>query len=396
MKIRVGFIYYHPYPENRGVQQVISLLNKLNIEVDIVALYIRKDKLQDTISLNNYYGILNEPNKLREFYYKAFPFYNNWVKKLTKLSQNRKWNLIFVRESLLANSCIVVGKKNNIPVILDMRENRPDMILSNSFGLKKIIAFMYSKIVKMFENKYLPKFKHIFTVSNELKDWTEKNYNIENKKVTILANYPNSQIISSSKKFRKSNYSLINKNLRLVFAGHVNYNRGLQYIIPALAIMNKKGLNTSLHIIGNGSYISKIKSLTNKYRLNKKVYFHNLIDPSKLMETLAQYDIGLTPYLINKHTSVTVPGKLFEYMAIGLPILSSPRMSVTKIIDKHNCGLYYETFAPEEIANKISILFDQNVRENLGKAGINSIENIYNENTSLRLLKSVLARYPLL
>ncbi len=390
--MRVAIIYSHPYPEGRAVLQLISLLTRLEIEVDVVALFIRQGQTKKASTLVKYFGMVKRPCRAKELYYKSFPLCDNWKRKLQNIYACRKWDLIIVRESLLANSCIWIGKKYSIPVLLDMRENRPDMIISNSFGFKKIMAKPYVKLVRIHEKKYLPKFDHIFTVSDELKNWTIETYNINNTKISTLANYPAEHILKTAHRFKKTDYNSLD-DLKLVFAGYVSFSRGLQYILPAMKILKRKDFKVSLHIIGSGAYIKTLKYVAESLSVKDIVFFYDMIHPDDLMKTLSQYDIGLAPYIVNRHTNVTVPGKLFEYMAVGLPILSSPRKSVIRIINECRCGIIYNSCDPFEISEKIVTLYNVEFRKKLGIAGRKAVEQKFNESSNIRILKNILFDY---
>ena len=142
--MKAVIIYPWEYPENRGIAQLTSLLKRLGFEVDIVSLFVRYDRIKHfEIGIKNL-CISNNINKISKYIFKGYPFFNVWKRKLSRLCVARKWDFIFVRESLLANACLAVGKKYSIPIFLDMRENRPEMIKSNvSYGFKKIFLKSY-------------------------------------------------------------------------------------------------------------------------------------------------------------------------------------------------------------------------------------------------------------
>ena len=50
------------------------------------------------------------------------------------------------------------------------------------------------------------------------------------------------------------------------------------------------------------------------------------------------FDVGLVPHAVNELTQTTIPNKLFDYMAAGLCVLSSPMRPVAEIIEQEKCG----------------------------------------------------------
>lgn len=65
-----------------------------------------------------------------------------------------------------------------------------------------------------------------------------------------------------------------------------------------------------------GADVSLLKNLAN-------VKFHGEIDYEKVPEVLTKFDVGIIPFKINKLTLATNPVKLYEYLAVGCPVVST-------------------------------------------------------------------------
>lgn len=57
------------------------------------------------------------------------------------------------------------------------------------------------------------------------------------------------------------------------------------------------------------------------------------IAKTELNSYLAKMKLGLIPYIINAHTVGVYPTKLFEYLAAGVPVLSTPLPEVAQYAD---------------------------------------------------------------
>jgi len=91
-----------------------------------------------------------------------------------------------------------------------------------------------------------------------------------------------------------------------------------------------------------------------------------------------------------------LPGKLFEFMAVGLPILSSSRPPVVKILEKEKCGIVYESKSPQVIADSIQLILGdfQNLKL-MGSRSIRAFRENYNNSYTSLVLKQVLDKYEL-
>ncbi|NOY70123.1 MAG: glycosyltransferase family 4 protein [Deltaproteobacteria bacterium] len=391
--MRAGVVYYKDYPENRGIAQLVSLLRRLGIGIDLVAASVNKGRIRVADPEIDYFGINKRPGRIVSTIYKPHPFVNLWEKHLVRLCERRRWDFIFVRESLLANTCLAVGKRFAIPVFLDMRENRPDMLKSVMSGSPfRFLLPIYLTLLGYYEKRFLPEFNHIFTVSRELRDWTVETYDIPADRVDVLGNYPSSAILARAAKFSKTAWGE-RKRLSLVFSGNVDHTRGLQYILPAMGILAAKGVDVTMRVIGQGAYLARLKESARDMGIYDRIIFTDLVSPESLMATLSPYDAGVVTDRVNSHTNVTTPGKLFEYMAIGLPVLSSPRRSVIRIVKENRCGIIFQSHDPHDIAEGMMALIDPEARAGLGTAGMSAVAEKYSEDANLKVLELALGKY---
>ena len=61
--------------------------------------------------------------------------------------------------------------------------------------------------------------------------------------------------------------------------------------------------------------------------------------------------VGLVTY--SKDAIMSLPNKPFEYMAEGLPLLSSLRGELRDLIEKHRIGRFYEAGNPSSLADGV-------------------------------------------
>ena len=74
-----------------------------------------------------------------------------------------------------------------------------------------------------------------------------------------------------------------------------------------------------------------------------------------------------------------LPIKLFEYMAVGIPVIASDFPLWRTIVDGANCGILVDPMKPEQIAKAIDWLLD-NPREarKMGERGRRAVLERYN------------------
>lgn len=90
-------------------------------------------------------------------------------------------------------------------------------------------------------------------------------------------------------------------------------------------------------------------------------------------------DIGLVLFLPAPNHKRSLPNKLFEYMAAGLPVVASNFPLWREIVEGNNCGLCVDPLNPEAIAEAIEYLITHpEEARKMGENGRRAVEEKYN------------------
>jgi len=123
---------------------------------------------------------------------------------------------------------------------------------------------------------------------------------------------------------------------------------------------------------------------------DKKIAFEKLVDGdlnvkiierqdrNKIIEYMAAADICVLPTLSLPHCEgefYTSPIKLFEYMAIGLPIIASDLPSLREVLNDEN-ALFFEQGDSKDLAKKIELLKDNKLlQEKISQNNLNKVKD---------------------
>jgi len=392
LSLHVAIIYSGRFPWNRGVAQLHDSLK--NIGHNVVVLARSSEKRFNGTEKFNFACINMRKSNSFLARLKTYPVAINpmWRMFIHHNLAKFKPDCLFVRETVLLAQAFSVAKSLGIPLFVDMRENM-GLLFSTSRGKGISGVFRNERFINKVEKAYLKKCAHIFTVTEELSEWVIQKYGIKSGRVSVLGNYPAADFISETEKWNLTDKKEFSFPVRLVYAGNLSEGKGIQDIITALAIVRRKSACT-LTVIGEGPYISTLKSLAVRENIERHVTFRPLVTPGKVPETLAGFDIGLCPYLVNPFSDQTMPGKLFEYMCVGLPVLCSARKPVSRVVKEARCGVIYNSREPQEIADKLLSMID-NAGDSLhmGENGRKAVLAKYNYGTSDTVLERVLRHH---
>jgi len=103
-------------------------------------------------------------------------------------------------------------------------------------------------------------------------------------------------------------------------------------------------------IAGGGPDYAKLRNYAQEKRL-ANVAFTGPLTYHQLTHLLAQCDIGINA--ISSGSTISLPNKLFDYLAAGLPIISSVKGELENLIKAEHVGLQYEAGNAESLAEAI-------------------------------------------
>jgi glycosyltransferase involved in cell wall biosynthesis len=180
------------------------------------------------------------------------------------------------------------------------------------------------KVSLLLERFIYSKATLIFGQSNEI--ITHIHSIFPEKKCHLYRNFPDHQVAEI--KFKTN----INESIKLFYAGLLGVAQGVFELCQNIELQN---LNIELHIFGDGAEKSQIEDLI-KRNPKTKIFFHGMLDRKALHEKLQTFDIALVPLKTRIYGSV--PSKIFEYGALGFPILYFGGGEGESIVTENNMG----------------------------------------------------------
>ena len=137
----------------------------------------------------------------------------------------------------------------------------------------------------------------------------------------IIPNYPLKKVYSKHIKKDISNTS----RLRLVYQGSIGKGHGLESIIKILnQPINNKSLE--LHLVGKirAPYLQQLNTLAKQNGVLDRFEYHGMKPFTQLPAFLSAFDVGIAihePYNITYATGGSASNKIYEYAALGMPVL---------------------------------------------------------------------------
>lgn len=260
-------------------------------------------------------------------------------------------------------------KRKGAKVIYDAHENLPLQIKSKPY-LNPILAKNISHIVSFVEGYFAKKADLIVCATPSI----AKRFKIINKSI-VIRNYP------LYKEMFKNNNLLEEKNRQICYTGGITKIRGIYEIVDAAFIARER-------IVICGEFESKelFRSIIKKDGW-QYIDYRGFLPYEEMVKVIKKSISGLLILHDVPNYRESLPIKLFEYMAAGIPVIASNFPYFKNIIEKHKCGICVNPSSPQQIAEAIKFLIENpSEASEMGKRGEQAIREKYNWDSEAKIL----------
>ena len=222
---------------------------------------------------------------------------------------------------LLSFISVLVLSFKNKKIILNVSDLWP--IAAIELNALKIDSFSHK--VSLFLEQYIYKNSSmILGQSNEIIVHIQEI--VPEKRCYLYRNFPDHQLNNFELK------TIENKPIKLFYAGLLGVAQG---VLEVCEKINLENINMEFHIFGEGAEKIEIENFI-KNNPSKKIFFHGMLERNDLISKLSSFDVALVPLKTRIYGSV--PSKIFEYSALGIPILYFGGGEGETIVSKNNLG----------------------------------------------------------
>jgi len=388
--MKIGMILDAPFPPDPRVENEAISLIEAGHEVFLFCLNYSNQKASEIIN-----GIQVKRFASNKIEYKlsalayTIPLYTFLMKrKIHQFIKETKVEGLHINDIRIAEAVFNANKKFNLPVVLDLHENRPEIMKFyphlSKFPGKYLIS---PKKWKQKEAQFIEKATKVIVVTLESKLEILKRLTIDKSKIIAVPNtvrktfYKDIHVLTDIKEQYVNFFTLL-------YIGDTGLRRGLATAIAAIDLLKKEIPNIKLLIVGKNSRDAILKNQVKDLDIEDYVDFLGWKDQRFFQSYILSSTICISPLHRNLHHDTTYANKIFQYMSLAKPLLVSDAIAQKNIVEKHKTGLVHKDRDVHDFSNKILALYkDETLRNELGKNGKQFIENEFSwEQTSKKLI----------
>jgi glycosyltransferase involved in cell wall biosynthesis len=369
--MRIGMILDSSFPPDYRVEKEALTLTAHGHEVILFCLTYSGNLVEE-----RYKGftVIHYPSSRLEYKLSAlaytFPFYHfSMAAKISKFCVRYKPQVLHVHDMVIAKAAFEIAKKNKIPTVLDLHENRPE---------------------SMKDYRHLRRFPGNMLIN--LAVWERKQYQLVGQaaKIIVVTELAMEDLIVATQRRRSDFYVIpntsdesfdkvavdpriigrMNGTFNILYVGDTSLRRGTGDVISALVTLRDRIPTIRLWIVGASSADRELMNLADNLGVRELVCFEGWQPQELFTSYITGSHVCVSPLRRNRHHDTTFANKVFQYMALAKPVVVSDCVAQAELITEEKCGLVHKAGDAVNLSEVILTLYqDQNLRTQLGTNG---------------------------
>lgn len=338
-----------------------------------------------------------DKNKFKGIYNNKVPYFNFGVISGSRILDILQYPIILVWSLILLIIWKDKNKKNRLYVYDNINIfNFLQILFAKTIGYKVIVEIIedYSlneevtslfrelniKFSLILEKKLLRLSDSIIVISKYLENKFKLLYK---DKIPIL-------LIPVSTDFNNKSIGKKENNVfTFLYAGTFGKKDGLETLINAFSIFNKKYPNSILNLIGNSNHINHIKQLL----INEKIKYLGAFYGSEYFDILNRSDVLCMTRTNTKYANAGFPHKIAEYLSTGIPVICTDVSDIKYYLKDRKDAVIIEPDNVNALYEAMQFLYlDTERRNDIGNNGKIKAETFFNSKINGKLFLGFISR----
>lgn len=227
-----------------------------------------------------------------------------------------------------------------------------------SGGMGKL-EWAYLSFLKFGYQLTLPRATAVIGLSEPLCDHLHEEFGVDREKLYLVP------LGVDTDRFRPAERdSQPDEPLDVVYLGSISPLRGLKTCLSALS-SSDLDVAVQLHLVGSGAaeYERRLRKRVESEGIGSSVTWHGYVDHDELPEVLSEMDAAVSPLPDHDSYEVSSPAKVYEYLAVGLPVVCTDIRAHRTTLTDGRTGFFYEPGSDESLVGTFNELAELDAAE---------------------------------
>jgi len=297
---------------------------------------------------------------------------NAYANFLERVIRQTSPDVVIAETSIIGWSALSICRIYSIPCLVDIH----GLLFAEQRGQ----GSPYWEYYRRLEEEVFQGSDHIFVVSKYMKNYIVRSFNISPEKITVVPNGGTPQPFSAAYKVP----------LKIIYAGNFAYWEKVDDFLD-LAKYLAHDYRFKFYLAGAGSLKNKLLSRIESEKIPVK--YLGYIPRRYFFSILSRMQVGVAPSTRDLARVVASPIKIFDYMSVGLPVVTPRVGDWGEIVKEEDAGIALENDSIENYARALDILANKEIWIRKSMNAKNTISGKYNWDNVLRPLIEVVNRY---
>ncbi|MCX6214038.1 glycosyltransferase family 4 protein [Spirosoma sp.] len=167
------------------------------------------------------------------------------------------------------------------------------------------------------------------------------------------------------------------------YIGLLSFDRAVDTLVDSFAKLGITYPRFIVHLFGRRTFTdTNLENLPGYARIRDHLHFYGYTDQRLAFQYARGATAGLALLKPVGDYPESYTTKLFEYMALGLPVITSDFPLYRDIVDRHHCGFCVSPHDPAQLADSLAYLIENpDEARRMGQRGRQAVEQLYNWST---------------
>lgn len=308
------------------------------------------DEVINGVKIHRCYTVPRQTGIIKRFlnYYSYAIFSTKYVlSKKCVASDGRPFDVVYCNQLspvMMAHAAIAYKKKYKVPVVMYCLDLWPESLIAGGVRRDSILYKYYHHVSK----EMYQKMDKILITSRMFSEYFQREFGFQNKKTEYLPQYAEGIFEQIPPRTEDGTFNFM-------FAGNIGAVQSVETIIKAAEDL--KAEPVKFHIVGGGTDLERLQKMGEN---TKNVVFYGRRPIEEMPEFYAKADAMLITLAADPVLSLTLPGKVQSYMAVGKPIIGAIDGETKTVIEEAQCGFCGRAEDVDELVENIRRFISDN------------------------------------
>jgi glycosyltransferase involved in cell wall biosynthesis len=317
---RAGMVVFSQYPADPRPRRAAEALLKEGMSIDLICEGDENSPKRETIGRLE---IIRVPIRhfrggVLSYVYQYSVFIAASAAILSWRMLRRRYDLVYVHNMPdILVACALLPKLFGAKVILDQHDPMPELMMTIFGRTESSVAV---RAIRRLEKWSLRRADLVITVNEACKKiFSARSCSAD--KIAVIMNSPDGDIFPY-RAARSYPVRAVDVPFRMMYHGSLVERNGLVLAVDALMSLRRSAPSAELWIYGRSTpYLEKVLEKVRALGLESQVHYRGPRNLEGLVREIEACDVGVVPNQRNIFTDINTPTRIFEYLALGKPVI---------------------------------------------------------------------------